>query len=226
MKILIIEDEIDLADSIENYLSKEGHLCESANNYESALEKIHVYEYDCILVDITLPDGNGLSIVKKLKELHSNVAIIIISAKNSIHDKVNGLDIGADDYLAKPFHLSELNSRIKSVLRRVAFNGQNEFVYGEIKIQPDARFVYVNGNHVTLTPKEYDLLLYLIMNKNRVLTKEAIVEHLWGDYLGIGADSLDCVYTHVRNLRKKIMEHSDTDYIKTIYAVGYKFTLS
>ena len=226
MKILIIEDEIDLADSIEHYLSREGHLCEMAHNYELASEKIHLYEYDCILVDITLPDGNGLDIIEQLKQLHSDVAIIIISAKNSINDKVHGLDIGADDYLAKPFHLSELNSRIKSILRRIGFKGQNEFTYGKIKIRPDSHLVYVDDHLILLTPKEYDLLLYFIMNKNRVLTKEAIIEHLWGDYMGIEADSLDCVYTHIRNLRKKLMEFDDTDHIKTVYGVGYKFILS
>lgn len=225
MKILIIEDEKELAGSIEKYFSCEGYVCECAFDYKTAAEKVCLYDYDCVIVDLTLPDGNGLDIVYRLKEQRAETGIIIVSARNSIGDKVKGLDIGADDYLAKPFNLSELNARVKSVIRRKNFGGLKEFKYNEIRILPDLRNVYVNDHLVELTPKEYDLLIYLVMNKERVLTKEAIVEHLWGDYMGIGADTFDALYTHMRKLRKKLQDLGAEDYIETVYAVGYKFTL-
>lgn len=225
MKILIIEDEKELASSIEKYFSCEGYICEHAYDYDTAKEKICLYDYDCVIVDLTLPDGNGLDIVYQLKEERADSGIIIVSARNSISDKIKGLDMGADDYLAKPFNLSELNARIKSVIRRKNFGGQKEFRYNEIRILPDLRTVYVYDNFVELTPKEYDLLIYLVMNRDRVLTKEAIVEHLWGDYMGIGADTFDALYVHMRKLRKKLQELGGHDYIETVYAVGYKFTL-
>lgn len=225
MKILIIEDEKELAGSIEKYFSCEGYVCECAFDYKTAIEKVCLYDYDCVIVDLTLPDGNGLDIVYRLKEQRAETGIIIVSARNSIGDKVKGLDMGADDYLAKPFNLSELNARVKSVIRRKNFGGLKEFKYNEIRILPDLRNVYVNDHLVELTPKEYDLLIYLVMNKERVLTKEAIVEHLWGDYMGIGADTFDALYTHMRKLRKKLQDLGAEDYIETVYAVGYKFTL-
>lgn len=224
MKILIIEDEKELAGSIEKYFSCEGYVCECAFDYHTAAEKVCLYDYDCVIVDLTLPDGNGMDIVYQLKEQRAETGIVIVSARNSIGDKIKGLDIGADDYLAKPFNLSELNARIKSVIRRKNFGGLKEFQYEEIRILPDLHNVYVNDHLVELTPKEYDLLIYLVMNKERVLTKEAIVEHLWGDYMGIGADTFDALYTHMRKLRKKLQDLGANDYIKTVYAVGYKFT--
>ena len=225
MKILIIEDEKELAGSIEKYFSCEGYVCECAYDYETALEKVSLYDYDCMIVDLTLPDGNGLDIVRRLKEERAETGIIIVSARNSTGDKIQGLDMGADDYLAKPFNLSELNARIKSVIRRKNFGGQKEFCYHEIRIFPDLHKVYVRDESVELTRKEYDLFMYLVMNKERVLTKEAIVEHLWGDYMGIGADTFDALYTHMRKLRKKLQDAGAKDYIETVYAVGYKFTL-
>ena len=225
MKLLIIEDEKDLSGSIENYLHCEGYICECVYDYATAEEKILLYDYDCVIVDLTLPDGNGLDSVYKLKSRKADAGIIIISARNSTDDKIKGLDIGADDYLAKPFNLSELNARLKSVLRRRNFGGQKEFKYNEIRILPDLHAVFVNENEVEFTRKEYDLLTYLIINRERVLTKEAIVEHLWGDYMGIGADTFDALYTHMRKLRKKLQDAGAEDYIETIYAVGYKFTL-
>lgn len=225
MKILIIEDEKELAESIINYLNGQGYICESAYDYRTATEKVGVYNYDCIIVDLTLPDGNGLNIVRKLKSEHSDAGIIIISARGSIDDKVEGLEIGADDYLVKPFNLSELNARLKSLIRRRYFDGQLEFGFNEIHIFPNSRDVCVNQEEVVLTRKEYDLLVYLVMNQERVLTKEAIVEHLWGDYMGTEADTFDALYAHIRNLRKKLMEKGCKDYIRTIYAVGYKFSL-
>lgn len=226
MKILIIEDEKELAGSIVNYFIGQGYVCECAYDFRTAEEKVGVYDYDCIIVDLTLPDGNGLNIVRKLKTERSDVGIIIISARNSTNDKVEGLEIGADDYLAKPFNLSELNARLKSLIRRRCFSGQLEFDFNEIRIFPDSRYVYVGNEAVILTRKEYDLLVYLVMNQDKVLTKEAIVEHLWGDCMGTEADTFDALYAHVRNLRKKLMEKGARDYIKTIYATGYKFTLT
>jgi DNA-binding response OmpR family regulator len=175
-----------------------------------------------VLVDITLPGGNGLDIIRQLKKARSKAGIIIISAKNSLDDKIEGLELGADDYLPKPFHLSELNARIKSVVRRRNFEGNSEIRFGEITIDPEAKSVAVNGKAVTVTKKEFGLLLFFISNKNRVITKESIAEHLWGDNMDM-ADSYDFIYSHIKNLRKKLIEAGSADYIKTIYGAGYKF---
>jgi len=230
MKLLLIEDEKGLSDSIRSYLKQEGYICEVVRDFKSADEKIELYEYDCILVDINLPDGNGLNLVKSIKKIASSstgrkskTGIIIISARNSVDEKIEGLDLGADDYLAKPFNLAELNSRIKSVLRRRQFEGNNEIVFNEITIKPNESSAYVKKSNLVLTKKEYDLLLFLISNKNRVLTKEAIAEHLWGDNMDM-ADSYDFIYTHIKNLRKKLIEKGCEDYMKTIYGMGYKFS--
>ncbi|MEZ4953967.1 MAG: response regulator transcription factor [Saprospiraceae bacterium] len=222
MKILIIEDEKELLESIAHFLSERGYVCESAGSYHTALEKVISYEYDIVLLDITLPGGNGLGILKELKLGNPNTGVLIISAKNSLEDKVAGLDLGADDYITKPFHLAELNARVKALLRRRFFEGSQTIVFEEIEIDPTNNIVQVQGQPVELTKKEYDLLLYFLTNKNRVLTKAAIAEHLWGDYMDL-ADNFDLVYSHIKNLRKKIMQHGGKDYIKTIYGMGYKF---
>ena len=222
MKILLIEDEPELRKSIRHYLELEGNVVEIAADFSKAEDKTAAYDYDCVLVDITLPDGNGLNIISQLKQNKSKAGIIIISAKNSLDDKVSGLDIGADDYLPKPFHLSELNARIKALVRRKNFDGNKEIVVKEIVILPEERRVVVNNEEVVLTTKEYELLLYFTANKNRVVTKSAVAEHLWGD----NADRLDnfnFIYTHVKNLRKKLLEKGCEDYIKTIYGIGYNF---
>ena len=223
MNLLIIEDEEDIAKSVISYLEKDGFHCEWSSNYDDGLEKINLYSYDCILVDITLPDGNGLDIIAALKELKSDTGIIIISAKNSTDDRINGLEIGSDDYLTKPFDLAELNARIKAVVRRRNFNGQNHIEFEEIIISPYQHWVKVKDENITLTKKEFDLLLYFVSNQNRVITKESIAEHLWGDHMD-GADCFDFIYAHLKNLRRKISEKGGADYIKTIYGVGYKFT--
>ncbi|PLK44940.1 response regulator transcription factor [Emticicia sp. TH156] len=224
MKILLIEDEKALATTIQKYLIGEGYICEWVSNLIEAEDKIGVYEYDCILVDIMLPNGSGLSIVEQLKAQQSPAGIIIISAKNALDDKIKGLDLGADDYLTKPFHLSELNSRVKSVLRRRHFGGNREIIFGEIKIIPDSKEVWVADKNIVLTRKEYDLLMYLIANQNRVLTKSSISEHLYGDEID-QSDTFDFLYSHIKNLRKKMLEASCPDYIQTLYGVGYKFSL-
>ena len=225
MKILLIEDEPELRKSIKHFLHQEGYIVESANDFVKAIEKIGVYDYDCILVDITLPKGNGLDIVKQLKQNCSKAGIIIISAKNSLDDKVIGLDLGADDYLAKPFDLAELNSRIKALIRRRKFDGDKTITVNEINILPEQRIVKVNNEEVTLTAKEYDLLLFFISNKNRVLSKNTIAEHLWGDDSD-QMDSHDFIYVHLRNLRKKLLEKGCNDYVQTIYGIGYNFKIS
>ena len=223
MKILIVEDEPSLQEEIKNFLEKENYLCEVVGSYYDADEKIAVYHYDIAVVDITLPGGSGLQLIKKLKLQNADIGVIIISAKDSLDDKITGLDLGADDYLTKPFHLAELNSRIKALLRRKKFNGENEIVFNEIVVTPENANVSINNNSLVLTKKEYDLLLFFISNKNRILTKTTIAEHLWGDNIDL-ADNFDFIYTHINNLRKKIMKAGGNDYVKTVYGMGYKFT--
>jgi DNA-binding response OmpR family regulator len=222
MKILIIEDEQELLYEIKSYLEKEDFICEVADMYNTASEKLSVYHYDIVLVDIMLPGGTGLDLIKTLKNIQQDTGILIISAKNSLDDKLYGLDLGADDYITKPFHLAELNSRIKSVLRRRKFNGAVEIVHNEIKINPDNKAVYVKGKKIALTKKEYELLNFFIANKNRMLTKESIAEHLWGDNIDL-ADNFDFIYTHINNLRKKIASAGGSDYLLTVYGMGYKY---
>jgi DNA-binding response OmpR family regulator len=222
MKILIVEDEIDLSNSIASYLRQEKFNCETVLRYADAVEKINLYNYDVVIVDITLPDGNGLDIIKELKKNRSKSGIIIISAKHALDDKILGLEIGADDYLTKPFHLSELNARVKSIIRRRDFDGNNDIILDEMKINPELGTVQVNDQNLTLTRKEYDLLIFFLANKNRVLSKESIAEHLWGDDIDL-VDSYDFLYSHIKNLRKKIIEKGGRDYIQTVYGLGYKF---
>jgi DNA-binding response OmpR family regulator len=225
MKILVIEDEAELRRSIKEYLHNEGYVVESANDFPNASEKTLVYDYDCVLVDITLPKGSGLDIVKQLKKEGSQAGVIIISAKNSLDDKIVGLEYGADDYITKPFHLPELNARIKALLRRKKFSGNNKITLNEICIEPENRTVSVKNTEVTLTAKEYDLLLYFISNKNRVLSKNAIAEHLWGDNAD-QMDGHDFIYTHIKNLRKKLLDKGCEDYLQTIYGIGYNFKIN
>ncbi|MCF6342690.1 MAG: response regulator transcription factor [Bacteroidales bacterium] len=222
MKILIVEDEVALAESIGEYLKDEGYVNELAFDYQSASAKISAHSYDCVIVDINLPDGNGLDLIRELKENRAASGIIIISARNSLDDRIAGLDIGADDYLVKPFNLSELNARIKSVIRRINFSGSNEIVLNEIRVDTDAIQVFVHDELVVLTKKEYDLLIFFISNKNRVLSKESIGENVWGDYADT-LDSFDFIYTHIKNLRKKLLEKGADDYLQNVYGVGYKF---
>ncbi len=223
MKILIIEDEFELLISMSNFLTKENFICELAENFRKAENKLAISDYDVILLDISLPDGNGLELLRMIKKQQIKSGVIIISAKNSLDDKILGLDLGADDYITKPFQLSELNSRIKAVLRRRQFDGSNILNFNEISINTDARTVAIHGQDIIFTKKEYDVLLYLFVNKNRVLTKEAIAEHLWDNNIDL-ADSYDFIYTHLNNIRKKIQTAGGKDYIKTIYGMGYKFT--
>lgn len=224
MKILIVEDEPALNKSMVDYLSSQQYLCESVSNYRDAIEKTELYQYDCIVLDIMLPDGNGLQILQALKDANKTDGVIIISAKNELDDKIKGLRLGADDYLTKPFHLSELSVRIAAILRRKNLKGSNQLIFEEITIDVDGKTVMVNKADITLTRKEYELLVYFIINKNRVLSKNTIAEHLWGDDMDM-ADNYDFIYAHIKNLRKKLLAAGAADYIKSIYGMGYKFAI-
>ena len=222
MKLLIIEDEPGLREGIEKYFTEAGVLCESCGTLDSAISKISLYDYDCILLDIGLPDGEGFAVLEHLKANGKNEGVLIISARNSLDTKIKGLNLGADDYLIKPFHLAELKARIDAIYRRKAFNTNNLLVHDLINIDLAAREVKVNAIDLIFTRKEYDMLLYFIANKGKVISKNAIAEHLWGDEIDL-ADSFDFIYTHIKNIRKKLMEAAHKDYIKAIYGVGYKF---
>lgn len=222
MKILVVEDEKPLLETVSAFLQEQGFVCEKAGSFFAAEDKLAGFDYDMVLLDITLPDGNGLELLNKIKASGSDAGILIVSARHSLDDKLQGLDLGADDYITKPFHLSELHSRIRAVLRRKKFNGSKELHFNEFRLLPEQREVYVNAEKLQLTPKEFDLLLYLVVNKNRVLTRQSIAEHLWGDYMDM-ADRFDFVYTHLNHLRKKIRKAGGSDYIKTVYGMGYKW---
>ncbi len=223
MKVLLIEDETALSESITAYLKGENYVCETASDYNSAMEKIALYDYDCILLDITLPGGSGLDILQTLKDEQKTDGVLIISAKNSLEDRIKGLELGADDYLPKPFHLSELSARIAAIIRRKNFAGNRFLVFNEINIDTRAKTIIASGQLLDLTKKEYELLLFMVTNKGRVISKNAIAEHLWGDEMDM-ADNYDFIYTHIKNLRKKLMEVGGLDYIKSVYGMGYKFT--
>lgn len=222
MKILVIEDEEALLDSILEYFKGEGTICEQARDFRSALEKVNLYNYDCILLDLGLPGGEGLDVLRQLKALKKQDGVLIISARHSLDDKLSGLDLGADDYMVKPFHLSELKARVSAIIRRKNFNGNHVITFQEIHVHVSAMVVLVNEQPVTLTRKEFDLLVYFLSNKDKVVSKIAIAEHLWGDEMDL-SDDFDFIYTHVKNLRKKLVEAGSKDYLRSIYGIGYKF---
>ncbi|AYN01083.1 response regulator transcription factor [Chryseobacterium sp. 3008163] len=222
MKILIIEDEPELRNVVKSFLETEHFIVEYADDYQSGLEKIISYEYDCILLDIMLPDGNGMDLLKEIKSMHKKDPVIILSAKDSVDDKVNGLEIGADDYLAKPFHLAELMARIKSVIRRKNQDGENTISYKNIHIDPESRIVKINNNELILNRKEYDLLYYFVINPEKTLQKTMLAEAIWGDYID-QADSLDFIYSQIKNLRKKLKEFKSEADFQAVYGIGYKF---
>jgi DNA-binding response OmpR family regulator len=224
MKILIIEDEVELAKSMGSYLSDESYLCEYAFTYSQALERIDSFDYDCILLDLMLPGGDGFQILEELKQQKKNDGVIIISAKNSMDDKINGLRIGADDYLAKPFHLPELAARVYSLIRRKHFGSVNVVEQNEIRVDVLGKAVSVHGKPMLLTKKEFDLLMYFIINKNRVISKAALAEHLSGD-VAAQFDSYDFVYSHIKNLKRKLNETGVGHYLKTMYGSGYKWEI-
>lgn len=224
MKLLVIEDNEDLLQNILTYLEREGYICESARDYDEAFNKIMSYTYDVVLIDIMIPKGDGLQLLRELKSVNPETGTIIISAKNSLNDKVNGLELGADDYITKPFQLPELQARIKAVNRRNNLGGSEIVRVREIQINTKTMEVTVEDELVDLTPKEFDLLLYFSSNKNHVLSKQTIAEHLWGDYVD-HLDNLDFVYQHIKNLRKKLVAAGANDYIESVYGIGYKFNV-
>ena len=223
MKLLIVEDEPDLSEDIASYLQKEGMICEKALSYRDAEDKLICFTYDIVILDITLPDGNGLELLRDIRADHPNTGVLIVSAKHSVEDRITGLDLGADDYITKPFHLPELNARVNALIRRQHFKGRQVLSFEGLEIDTEARTVHVDGALIDLTAKEFDILLYLLTNKNRVLTKENIATHLWGDNMDL-SDNFDFIYTHMRNLRKKINERAGRQFIQTIYGLGYKFS--
>lgn len=222
MKILIIEDEPEILESIFTYLKTNEIHCETANSFENAYEKIMLYNYDCILLDLMLPDGDGFSILKELKKLNKSDGVIIISAKETLETKIEGFTLGADDYLTKPFHLSELLVRIQALVRRKKFNGSNIVKFNEIEIDTISKVVKVNGSKIDFTKTEIDLLLFLIGNKDKILSKGAIAEHLSGDMADM-LDNHDFIYAHIKNLKKKLKEMGASDYLKSVYGTGYKW---
>lgn len=222
MKILIIEDEKRLSDSIVAYLDSEKYLCEQAFTYADARMRVNMYEYDCILLDLMLPGGNGLDILREIRRKSNPAGVIIVSAKDSLDDKVKGLEIGADDYLAKPFHLAELSMRIYAVIRRRMFSTGNVLENNGVRINLLERSVSVDGTSVVLTRSEYDLLLLFIGNRNRVISKSTIAEHLSGEMADM-MDNHDFVYTHIKNLKAKLAGAGCMDCVKNIYGAGYKW---
>lgn len=225
MKLLLIEDNRQLVEDVTEYLKEQGFVVEMASSMAQAREKFLVYEYDLAILDLGLPDGDGMKLVKEIRDQQPDIAILILTAKHSLEYKLKGLDLGADDYLTKPFHKAELNARIRSILRRKISSGNNILTINEITIDLHARQVKVNDQYVNLTKKEYDLLIYLVDNENRLLTKETIAEHLWGDHLD-QADHFDFIYNHIKNLRRKIQQAGGENYIKSMYGMGYKFKRS
>jgi len=222
MKLLIIEDDHEIQESIMAYLAPEGYLCQQAFDFSCASDKIESFDYDCLLIDINLPDGSGLDLIKQAKRLKKPSGIIVITARDAITDRVKALEFGADDYLVKPFNLAELNARIKSLIRRMHFQGSNVITQGDLRIFPDSFQVLVKERPLELTKKEFEILLFFVSNAGRVIAKESLAGQLWGDDMDFSY-SFDFVYAQIKNLRKKLKEKGAKDYIKTIYGVGYKF---
>ena len=224
MKVLLVEDEAALRHSVTESLRQAGYVVEVAATFAQAHEKVRLYRYDCVLLDLTLPDGDGLDLIRELKAESSSAGVLVLTARNGLDDRIKGLDLGADDYMVKPFHLSELNARVRAIIRRRQFQGQPHLVFRDLLVWPEQNEVLVRGEPLALTRKEYDMLLYFLANPGRVLTKEVIAEHLSGDHVD-AADSLDFIYTHLKNLRKKLQEHGADNYIRTLYGVGYKLSV-
>ena len=221
MKILIIEDEKDMLQNMEDTLQKENYLVESATDLDSAISKVGVYDYDCILLDINLPDGSGMEILDFLKQNDKSEGVIIVSARNSLDDRLQGLNTGADDYLAKPFHMAELNARVKALLRRKKFNGNDILKIENLAIDPDNHIAKTEQGEMELNRKEFDILVYLATNQNRLVSKSALAEHVWGDHID-QADNFEFIYSQIKNLRKKLKDVQANIEIKAVYGIGYK----
>lgn len=224
MKILIVEDDQDLREITTRSLEKERYVVSQAPDYRTALLKIEDYDYDCILLDIMLPDGNGLDLLKELQALSKRTNVIILSAKDSIEDKVVGLDLGADDYLPKPFHLAELHARLKSLFRRSQREGEHKMQVGNIEVYPDQFRVMINGKQVELNRKEYDILYYFMSRPGRLVNKNTLAESVWGDHID-QVDNFDFIYAQIKNLRKRLKDAGATPELKSVYGFGYKFVV-
>ncbi len=225
MKLLIVEDNLELLNSITEHLTAENFLCETATDYHLAHEKIHLYNYDLVIVDINLPGGSGLDLIREMKKIQKKTGVIVVSARDSVNNKIEGLELGADDYITKPFDMAELSARVKALIRRRNFSGNNDVSFGDITVNTDNREVFVNDAKIELTKSEYDILLFFFSNPGRVITKESLAEHIWGDNMDL-ADSFDFIYSHMKNLRKKISAAGATDPIKSIYGIGYKLDMT
>lgn len=225
MKVLFIEDEPVLVEEMVNYFSTQGNLCESASTYALAEEKIESYSYDIIIIDIGLPDGSGMNLIPRVSRQSEETGIMILSAKNSLTDKLEGLNLGADDYVTKPFYVEELNARLNALYRRKMLKGNRQILFDDFVIDPLSKTLFFKQKEISLTKKEYQLLLYFIVNKERVVSKPSIAEHIWGDYFD-QSDNFDAVYVHLMNLRRKLSQTSGKDYIKTVYGMGYRFSIS
>lgn len=224
MKILLIEDEPSLRELIQRSLEKERYVVEAAADFQSGLRKIEDYDYDCVLLDIMLPDCNGLNLLEQLKKMRKRENVIIISAKDSLDDKVLGLELGADDYLPKPFHLAELNARIKSVIRRQRRDGEMDIRLANIRIVPDTFQVFVDDKEIELNRKEYDILLYFANRPGRLVNKNTLAESVWGDHID-QVDNFDFIYAQIKNLRKKLKDAGALAELKAVYGFGYKMTV-
>jgi len=221
MKVLIVEDELDLLSVLKDFLTREKYSFDAVSTYSEASEKIFLYEYDCILLDINLPDGSGFKLLDELKEVNKTDGVIIISARNSFEDKIRGLNLGADDYLTKPFHLPELNARIQAVIRRKKFETNKQITFSNIEIDLLQIVVKVKGDAFTLTKKEFDILQHLIANKNIVVSRNSMLEYIWGDYVD-QSQSIDLLATHLKNLKKKLKQAGAAVEIRNVYGVGYQ----
>lgn len=224
MKILIVEDDNDLREITTHSLEKERYVVSQATDYRTALQKIEDYDYDCILLDIMLPDGNGLDLLAELHALGKHTNVIILSAKDSLEDKVNGLDLGADDYLPKPFHLAELHARIKSLFRRKLREGERKLQVGNVELFPDDFRVMVQGKEIELNRKEYDILNYFMSRPGRLVNKNTLAESVWGDHID-QVDNFDFIYAQIKNLRKRLKDAGATPELKSVYGFGYKFVV-
>ncbi len=223
MKLLFVEDEPVLIEEMETYFKSLDFICEKAVSFRQAEDKLTSYSYDVVVLDITLPDGNGIDLIPIIREANPDAGVLILSAKDSVQDKVKGLNLGADDYLSKPFFVEELNARINALFRRKAFKGSEEVLFDHFRIDLSAKLLFYRDEPLSLTRKEYEMLLYFVVNKGRVLSKASIAEHLWGDHFD-QADNFDALYVHIKNLRKKLIAASGTDYLKSMYGMGYKLT--
>lgn len=224
MKLLIIEDEVSLSQSIVDYFTQADFLCEQAGTFQEGVQKTDDFEYDCIILDINLPGGSGLELLKYLRQHKKNAGVIIISARNSVDDKITGLDLGADDYLTKPFHLSELNARVKALIRRKYTAGSDVMEFDKLKLDLSLKTTTYNNQPIPLTKNEFEVLLFLLTNQNRVVSRQAIAEHIYGEQTD-NLSSFDFVYSHVKNLKRKLKEKGSGDILQAVYGLGYKIVI-